>query len=211
MDQMTAAAEASPFEFSGGALCLDFVNTLGDRPRCAHDGLGNFSDLLRWAEEAGILDAPHLTRLAGRAARRPTETREIFDRAIALREALYRIFSAFAAGRRPGRRELRALNAVLAEALPHLQIEQGEDGFRWTWSGPVSRLDRVLWPVARSAADLITSPETSLLRECASGTCSWLFIDHSRTHRRRWCDMKTCGNRAKARRHYERRKRKTTQ
>jgi len=206
MDQTITAAEAPPFEFSGGALCLDFVNTLGDRPRCAHDRLGEFSDLLRWAGEAEILDAPLQTRLAGRAARRPTEAREVFGRAIALREDLYRIFSAFAAGRRPGRRELRALNDVLAEALPHLHVEEGDEGFRWTWSGAASRLDRVLWPVVRSAADLITSPETSLLRECASGTCSWLFVDRSRTHRRRWCDMKTCGNRAKARRHYERRK-----
>jgi predicted RNA-binding Zn ribbon-like protein len=60
--------------------------------------------------------------------------------------------------------------------------------------------------VARAAADLLVSPERALVRECASGTCSWLFVDRSRTHQRRWCSMKTCGNRAKARRFYTRRR-----
>lgn len=62
----------------------------------------------------------------------------------------------------------------------------------------------MLWPVARSAAELLTSPDAQRVRECALRSCSWLFVDRSRNRRRRWCDMKTCGNRAKARRHYRR-------
>src|SRR5207302_22567 len=67
-------------------------------------------------------------------------------------------------------------------------------------------LDRMLWPVIRSAADLLVSGEAQRVRRCASETCDWLFLDTSRNHSRRWCDMSGCGNRAKARRHYARAK-----
>ena len=67
-------------------------------------------------------------------------------------------------------------------------------------------LDRPLWPVLRSAAALLTSDDIARIRECAAERCAWLFIDHSRNRSRRWCDMRDCGNRAKARRHYARAK-----
>jgi predicted RNA-binding Zn ribbon-like protein len=65
-------------------------------------------------------------------------------------------------------------------------------------------MDQMLWPVARSAAELLTSERAGRVRECASETCSWLFLDGSRNGRRKWCDMASCGNRAKARRYYAR-------
>jgi predicted RNA-binding Zn ribbon-like protein len=122
---------------------------------------------------------------------------------------LYGIFSALAAENRPEPEKLAALNTALGEAFPHLRLEQHGGQFRWHWADASNRLDRLLWPVTRSAAELLTSSEVSLVRECASERCSWMFVDRSRTHRRRWCDMKTCGNRAKARRHYERRKQRS--
>ncbi|MBI4413448.1 MAG: CGNR zinc finger domain-containing protein, partial [candidate division NC10 bacterium] len=78
--------------------------------------------------------------------------------------------------------------------------------FAWRWTGDGQRLDRMLWAVTRSAADLLTSGELAAVRECEAETCAWLFMDRSRNRSRRWCDMKACGNRAKARRHYERKK-----
>ena len=67
-----------------------------------------------------------------------------------------------------------------------------------------THLDTVLWPIAKSAADLLTSDRLACVRECAAQNCGWLFMDNSPNQRRRWCNMKICGNRAKARRHYER-------
>ena len=203
------ATQASAFEFSGGALCLDFVNTLGDRPRRSEELLGNYFDLLRWAETAGLVDQAEGRRLERQAGRQAARAGRAFDDAIRLRERLYGIFSALAAEDRPQSGELAALNVALGEALPHLRLEQRDGRFRWHWAGAAHRLDRLLWPVTRSAAELLTSSEVALVRECASDRCSWMFIDRSRTHRRRWCDMKTCGNRAKARRHYERRKQRS--
>ena len=206
MSQTNTAPKAIEFEFSGGTLCLDFANTVGDRPRCANDQLSNYDDLLEWADQAGILDDEERTALARRAAGHEDAARRTFHHAIELREAIYRTFSALAAGERPGPGEIAALNAALLEALPHLRLEPGETDYGWVWCGTDSSLDSPLWPVVRSAAELLTSKDTALVRECASETCSWVFLDRSRTHRRRWCDMKTCGNRAKARRHYERAK-----
>jgi predicted RNA-binding Zn ribbon-like protein len=64
----------------------------------------------------------------------------------------------------------------------------------------------VLWPVARSASELLTSDDLAYVRGCASETCAWLFLDKTKNHGRRWCEMKTCGNRDKARRYYQRQK-----
>jgi predicted RNA-binding Zn ribbon-like protein len=81
-----------------------------------------------------------------------------------------------------------------------------QPGFAWTWPDEEELdLARLLWPVARSAAELLTSPDRQLVRECLGDNCGWLFLDTSKNHRRTWCSMQGCGNRAKARRHYARR------
>jgi len=194
------------FDFSGGALCLDFANTIGDRPWCRQEKLRGFDDLLRWFVEAGVVDAGRDKRITREAAGRRRVAAAFFRRAVELRERLYRIFARLAAGARPDATELDGLNRVLAAALPHLRVETDGTGFAWSWATPEKGFDWLLWPVARSAGELLTSEEVGLVRECASDRCSWLFVDRSRTHRRRWCDMKVCGNRAKARRHYRRKK-----
>ena len=95
--------------------------------------------------------------------------------------------------------------------IDHLE-ELVEDLEERIFAGKEERdaLDYPLWPIARSAADLLVSADVALVHECASDVCSWLFVDRSPGRRRRWCDMKVCGNRAKARRFYQRRRKKPT-
>jgi len=83
-------------------------------------------------------------------------------------------------------------------------VEPRGTGFVWSWDADTPELDRPLWPIVRSAAELLTSPERELVKRCASDTCLWLFLDRTKNHARRWCDMKVCGNRAKVRRHRRR-------
>ena len=194
------------FELTGGLLCLDFTNTVGDRPGCRNDHLHGYGDLLSWARQALAIPGEEIEQLALHASRKKGKAEEVFSRAVCLRESLYRIFSRVAVGARPPERDLAVLNSWLAGSLTYLRIEASEDSFVWSWSGSQTTLERVLWPVVRSAADLLTSQDLAQIRECASEVCSWLFVDRSRTHRRRWCDMKTCGNRAKARRYYQRKR-----
>ena len=121
-----------------------------------------------------------------------------------LREALYRIFTAHADGRDPAAEDLALLNRALALAMPHLQLSARAGTFAWEWDEDALDLHRLLWPVARSAADLLTSDDLVRVRECAGEHCNWLFIDRSKNNSRRWCDMQDCGNVAKVRRYRSR-------
>lgn len=194
------------FDFSGGNVCLDFVNTLGDRPRCQEEHLDGWKDLVEWAGQAGIVSKRGSAALQTAAAVKGESTDRAFARAVALRECLYRIFQAIAAGRPAARSDLTVLNEALASVMGHARVETHGRDFVWGWADGDSSVNRLLWPVVRAAGELLVSPDRARVRECASGVCSWLFIDRSPTQRRRWCSMKTCGNRDKVRRFYERKR-----
>lgn len=196
--------EAPTFELSGGALCLDFANTWSDRGRPETDKLRDYSDLLGFALAAGLLTAGEEAHLTRRAEQDPQAATAALALGRSLRETLYGIFSTVAAGRAPEAADLERLNAVLPEALSRLRLECRGTELVWAWAAPEDPLESPLWPVLRSAAELLTSEERQRMRECAGSACTWLFLDHSRNRSRRWCSMETCGNRAKAHRHYRR-------
>jgi predicted RNA-binding Zn ribbon-like protein len=200
---VTGARPAAEFTLDGGALCLDFVNTLGDRPLARQERLRGYDDLLRFAAQAGLLRRAELGTRRRRAARRAAEARAAFARALKLREALYRVFAARAAGGSPAPSDLGVLNDALCRALARQRLVAAGGRVAWRWEER-DDMEYPLWPIARSAADLLVSAEAALVHECDSGACSWMFVDRSPGARRRWCDMKVCGNRAKARRYYER-------
>jgi predicted RNA-binding Zn ribbon-like protein len=198
------------FELSGGRPCLDFVNTVsGDRAGRHVERLATYADLLAWSRQAGAIDDGHALRLLAEARRRPREADATQREALALREALYRIFVAIAGGAEPAADDLARVSDHLARALAHRRIVRaGPACCALAWSDPPGSLDAPLWRVAVSAAELLTSaPDLARVRVCGlheTRECSWLFMDATRARTRRWCSMKDCGNKAKARRHYER-------
>ncbi len=199
-DGQHAGGREPVFELTGGALCLDFANTIsGHRQRSPRERLQTYGDLIAWAEQTGILGAADARRLRTEGTRRPGDAAAVLARARTLREAIYGLATALPDS--PADADLAALNGELASAMRHARLESGADRLEWAWEKAPTALDRVLWPVARSAADLFTSDEPVLVRECASETCTWLFRDTSKNHSRKWCDMRDCGNRAKVRRH----------
>ena len=101
--------------------------------------------------------------------------------------------------RGPATTHLEALNAELGRALAPPRVDRIPDGFEWGWESEVADLDRLLWPVARAAARLLTHTPSKTVRECSNPYCSGLYVDTSRNHSRRWCNLSTCGSRAKAR------------
>jgi predicted RNA-binding Zn ribbon-like protein len=195
--------DMSEFEYSGGALCLDFANTWGNRSDPEKDQLTGYGDLLRWAAGTGTLSDDDLGELETVARRRDDAAIRVFSEAIEIREAVFRICDAVAGGGTPTAADLEALNRVL-ESMPQQRLCCGGACCEWRWPDDKTDLRHVLWPVIRSAADLLTSPDAERIRQCEAPDCSWLFLDLSRGGRRRWCDMSSCGNRAKARRYYER-------
>jgi predicted RNA-binding Zn ribbon-like protein len=194
------------FDFDSGRLCLDFINTLGDRPAAQPHGeeLHSYADLVMWSEAAGILSGEEAAEYARAAARRPSDADDAFMRVIALREAMYRVFSAVAADTAPPPDDLAALNAAIADAMGHARLVPAEGHFHWEWEHAPTALGSMLRVVVWSAAELLTAEELHRVHECAGYDCGWLFLDMSKNGSRRWCSMETCGNRAKARRHRER-------
>jgi predicted RNA-binding Zn ribbon-like protein len=194
------------FDLEAGALCLDFANTVdwhaSENPQ---DRLSGYADLLAWGEAAGELAATRAEYLRLLTKRQPGKANKVFELAIRLRETIYRIFSFQAAGRNIALDDLAYLNELLGQSLSHLRITSASSGFSWDWNDTSGPLDQVLWPVVRSAAELLTSEDLDRVRECADDRgCGYLFLDLSRNRSRRWCSMETCGNRAKAQRHYRR-------
>jgi predicted RNA-binding Zn ribbon-like protein len=194
------------FDLEAGVLCLDFANTVewhaSEHPQ---DKLTDYSDLLAWGEAAGELLAERAKHLRRLAMEQPGQATAAFDRAIQLREAIYRIFTFLATNGEVASDDLAILNEVVRKSFVHLRVTSSSTGFSWDWNDEPEALDQVLWPVVRSAAELLTSENLDRVRQCADDRgCGYLFIDMSRNRSRRWCSMEACGNRAKARRHYRR-------
>ena len=177
----------------GGRLCLDFVNTVDPRLKAPREEfLVSYGRLLAWTEFAGILGRAARRDLAIAGERDPRVAKQIQRRALALREGLFALFS-----RGPGvQGGLQALNAEIRLTSAELHIEREGAAYALAWDAGA----KVLGPIVQSAIELLTSSDMGRVRVCAGDGCGWLFLDSSRTHRRRWCSMAICGNRAKAKR-----------
>ena len=191
----------------GGPVCLDFVNTVDDRFSAEpKELLPNYVDLARFAEDTGTLSDLQVDRLMTRSMQQPDAAKRALASAIQLREAISEIFYALARKKPVPAAAVVILNQHVQEAAQHLALVAGRRHFEWKFESDSYDLFAPLWPIARDAAELLASERLEYVRACASKTCEWLFLDESKNHRRRWCDMTTCGNRAKVRRFYTRRK-----
>ncbi|MGE5204543.1 MAG: CGNR zinc finger domain-containing protein [Chlamydiota bacterium] len=188
-------------------LCVRFVNTVDWRDDASQrvDKLGNYSGLVHWAREAGAIEPATANKLLQEAHRSPAAANGAFVHAISVREALAGILAAAANQRQAAAADLQRFNAALAESGRHLRLASAQGRFHSTWDSD-DRLERLLWPVVRSAADLLTSGDLERLRICEGEGCGWFFMDTTRNRSRRWCNMAVCGNRAKVKRFYERHK-----
>lgn len=202
----TPTAADKKFELDTGILCLDFANTWEDRGQPETDKLRNIGDLLAFAVQSGIADQRLIARLNDLRSSRTPETEEALANCLAVRERIYRIASAHATRRTPSPEDLRYINEDLGDAYARQQLTRTGEGYRWEWPRPEVGLTPILHPILRSFGELLASPELERVRECGGPTCTWLFLDRSHNGSRRWCSMKACGNRAKARRHYRRHK-----
>jgi len=197
---MTAATATVLVPAPPEELCLGFANTRfwrGSEP-AATEQLTSAKELSDWLAANAAMPR--------RNGKRGGDLDALFDRAIALREAIYRIFLAIGEGRSPQSTDLDIFNGALAETPQRLGISTRDGGYTWIVAAPSDTLGGMLAPVIWSAADLITRAANRRIRRCANDKCQWVFVDRSKGGTRRWCDMNACGNRAKAHRHYARTK-----
>ena len=189
------------FEFVGGSVALDFANTLGGMHSApTHEHLIEYADLVAFGRSAETISPPQGRRLIDESERQPARAAAVLRRAIVLREAIWRAFDAFAKSGRADAADFATIQEEELTALKHARFVQSGSEVAYQWAEELS-LDRPLWDIARAAGELLRSTgDLVRVRECGSATCEWLFIDKSRNHTRRWCDMNDCGNRAKVRR-----------
>jgi predicted RNA-binding Zn ribbon-like protein len=196
------------FELMGGPVCLDFINTLDDRfsdePK---ELLKTYIDLARFGEDTGILEPSQVDDLFERSQISTEAAQQALKVAIEMREAMYQVFGAILRKKEVPRGALIRLNGYVQAAAQHAQLVPVNGRFEWRFDDRPLDFKTPLWPIARSAAELLASDQLQFVRACASNTCQWFFLDTSKNHRRRWCDMTKCGNRAKFRSFYRRKKR----
>lgn len=187
-----------------GDPCLDFVNSKvwNTRVQPFADLFMDYEHVVHWFRHLSILDDDAVNRLLEGAKINAPAVQKAFDRIIKLRDANYRILTAIAHHEIPSPQDLEILNSYYSDAMKHRQVGLTPEGMGWIWVDKEDVLDWMLWPIAYRTAELLTSERALRIRECNG--CYWMFMDTSRNGLRRWCDMKTCGNRAKAHRHYER-------
>ncbi len=218
-EQTGARPEEHRFQLVASALCLDFVNTVGDRSgtwRYVRNYLQRYEDVVAWGAQARVLTPREATALLALAAQRPDAAAAALTRAVNLRETLHTVFAPIAAGRPIARDALAAFNETLPAMLATSRLATTSEGLVCHWAfdaaapgGPphqheqheIGAFDRVVWSVVRSATDLLTSGDLGYVHQCALETCGWLFLDLSKNKTRRWCAMKMCGNKAKVRHH----------
>jgi predicted RNA-binding Zn ribbon-like protein len=190
--------EFGTFFFIGGMDCVNLCNTFDhEHQPPQYDFLPDSQSVLEWGKAAGILPA---------AARWSSqEGIAAFRRVIATRALLHRVLSSLIKSCRPEFRDLEELEARFRKASASLRIVATRDGYVLSSQGR-NPLEQVEIAAVRSAVDFLLAGDRPPLRQCPG--CGWLFLDTSRNHMRRWCDMRICGNRAKVRRHYERARRK---
>jgi predicted RNA-binding Zn ribbon-like protein len=200
------AGRLAALELLSGRVCLDFVNTVDPRVGDERqDYLTNYANLVRWSGHAHLLPEDQQAALLRAAGRHPREAAAVFARAVALRETLYRAFSASAVRLAPAAADLDAIRTAYIDTMAQAQLVPLADGFEWRWPAGSDALDQMLWPVIRSAVELLTAPELRRVKVCPGlGDCGWLFLDTSKSGRRRWCSMEGCGSRSKMRRYYAR-------
>jgi predicted RNA-binding Zn ribbon-like protein len=216
----TATAQTL-FDLSGGHPALDLVNSLDNRFR--HDGpneiLVGYGELLRFLGESALLDTRQI-RLLGKGAAGEAAARTL--RSVReLREAAAGVFYAALEQQAPAPADLKTLERHILEASQHRELRwcapgaqghqhehagsSGHANIRWQWADSGADPDLALWVLSQSVSDLLLSEDMTRIRTCAVDTCRWLFLDTSKNHTRRWCNMKVCGNRMKARRFQARR------
>jgi predicted RNA-binding Zn ribbon-like protein len=204
---------AATTKLIGGRLCLDFVNSVGGRSPVAHskkenaeahlireDKLNDYDDLLAWSQHLGLLTEGEVQRLLRESRQWQAEAASVFKRALELREAIYRICKAILIKSAPQQADLERLNEELTIAYGRVRLAAGAQRFFWEWADTRSALDHMLWRIADSAAEFLTTGDMTRLRECSGADCGWLFEDTSKNRSRQWCDMRDCGNLAKVRR-----------
>lgn len=202
MPRSTASPDDA-FRFVAGRLWLDFVNTDDARLGVRVDTIASFERFVDWLAAARVLDAERAAGLRRRAGQQPSGAAAALVEARRIRAALRSLAERGRTdqGERTREAVLAEINRVLGRSVGTRRVEALPDGGYVRSFVPVGDVfGGLVIPVVESAVDSLVAGELVRIRRCADRRCPRVFVDVTRSHTRRWCDMRTCGNRAKAQR-----------
>jgi predicted RNA-binding Zn ribbon-like protein len=203
-DSVTVSSASSgatrfSFVFVGERLWLDFVNTDDVRRGLRVDMLRDFDALVEWLEASRVLDGERAGGITRRAHQQPAGAAAALVDARRVRAALRALAERGGASERTRADVLVEINRVLGRSAGTRRVEWRDDGsFRQSFVPVGDAFAGLMIPVVESAAEALVHGELARVRRCADQRCPRVFFDSTRNGRRRWCDMATCGNRAKA-------------
>ena len=188
----------------GGHVVLDLVNTVTGRRSRPTDWLDGYDRVLEWAALTDAFDPNSLRTLTRISSTDPRAAARALGRLRELREAVYELVVATIHAEPAPEHALAQLERHWKGAVGAARLGVSDSRAEVTLDVRTSQLDYPRHLLALAAFDLLQTLPLERIRECRSPQCTWIFIDTSRGGQRRWCDMATCGNQAKSRRHYER-------
>ena len=202
---MAKVSTVTQMDLSGGAACLDFVNTALELD-VPVERLHRYQDLLILTRRLGLLDAATLARLEQLAEADPKRADWVLYQAREVRQSMLVVFAALVKGELETvpATALLAFNRYLHEALTNRGFLRQADKLVLGWADSQPDLLLTVWLYSLSAYELLTSQDQTLIKQC--GACAWYFLDTTKNHRRKWCAMPGCGANEKARRYYQRKK-----
>jgi predicted RNA-binding Zn ribbon-like protein len=194
-------SRAGSLTLIGGELALDFANTSSGR------GFPTFQDhllrpehVVQWAAHAKVLPPGDAQWLAERATEAEGFGAALLAAARALREDIYQLGAAMAAGRPAPSKRIESLSRAHARALGSAALTPIERNFGWSWEPRRTPVEAILGPISLSALTLLQQADLTRVKQCQGEKCGWLFFDATKNKSRRWCEMEVCGNRAKQKR-----------
>ena len=192
------------FHFVGEELCLDFINTEVVDQDERVDLLGSFDDLVAWYTDAKVIDVTQAKAVARRTHAADGAARALKD-ARQFRAMLREMVEKLTEGRmNVPQATLDHLNRSLRAREGYSEIVRTKDGYDTRFRPRLDEPAHLLVAVAESAARLLSERDLTLLRKCQNPRCILYFYDTTKNHRRRWCSMAGCGNRAKVAAFYQR-------
>ncbi len=208
MEQLShdQAPRAGTLPLVGNELALDLANTASGRGTAkAREHLQRAEHVVLWARHAQALSPADGEKLETILVANPKLAARMVRRALELREVVYAIAAAIAAGRPADAAAIDQLRRIYAECLGHAKLVSHGASFVWVWEPADGPVEAVLGPITLSALTLLTQADLSRVKQCRGDHCGWLFFDTTKNKSRRWCEMEVCGNRAKQRRFHRRR------
>ncbi len=179
-----------------GHPALDLVNTVKYRGQSdPQDRLTDFGAVVAWAHVAGLIDSGQAAMLA------QEEGARVWSKVLALRESLWVLMNADWVSQKALTGARKTIETAISGLRYRAEIDPQTGVLQKViaLNGPRDLLARI----TDAIADLLTRRGDFLIKTCDGCDCDWLFIDHTKARRRRWCDSRTCGNQARVRTYRE--------